>query len=162
MIGTGAIQIIPELVKEVEHLTVFQRTPGWVMPRPDFETPEWNKEVFRKLPFTQSALRQTLYLAHESMALAVIWSSPLTRIAERVGRWHLHHQVKDCWMRRQLTPNYRIRCKRVLISNDYYPALQKPNCKLITWPIYTLCENGIRTVEGIEHQFDCIVFATGF
>lgn len=164
VIGTGAsaIQIIPELVKEVEHLTVFQRTPGWVMPRPDFETPEWNKEIFRKLPFTQSALRQALYFAHESMALAVIWNSPLTRVAERIGRWHLHNQVKDRWMRRQLTPNYRIGCKRVLISNDYYPALQQPNCKLITWPIYTLCENGIRTVEGIEHQFDCIVFATGF
>jgi cation diffusion facilitator CzcD-associated flavoprotein CzcO len=164
VIGTGAsaIQIVPELVKEVDHLTVFQRTPGWVMPRPDFETPEWNKKLFRKVPTTQSALRQALFLAHESMALAVIWNSPLTRLAERLGRWHLRSQVKDKWMRRQLSPNYRIGCKRVLVSNDYYPALQKDNCKLITWPIYSISEDGIRTVEGIEHQFDCIVFATGF
>ena len=164
VIGTGAsaIQIVPELAREAAQLTVFQRTPGWVMPRPDFATPQWQKALFRKLPMTQSALRQGLYLAHESMALAVIWNSPLTRLTERIGRWHLHRQVKDRWLRRQLTPNYRIGCKRVLISNDYYPALQQPNCKLITWPIYTLCERGIRTVEGIEHQFDCIVFATGF
>ena len=164
VIGTGAsaIQIIPELVKDAQKLTVFQRTPAWVMPRPDFETPQWQKQLFRRLPASQSALRKGLYLAHESMALAVIWDSPVTRLAERLGRWHLRHQVRDRWLRRQLTPDYRIGCKRILVSNDYYPALQQPNCKLITWPIARLCENGIRTVEGIEHQFDCIVFATGF
>jgi|TARA_R110002073_G_scaffold68403_1_gene169997 cation diffusion facilitator CzcD-associated flavoprotein CzcO len=164
VIGTGAsaIQIIPELVKEVDHLTVFQRTPGWVMPRPDFETPDWNKKLFRKMPAAQAALRQALFLAHESMALAVIWSSPLTRLAERLGRWHLRNQVKDKWLRRQLSPSYRIGCKRVLVSNEYYPALQRKNCKLITWPMYKISQKGIRTVEGVEHQFDCIVFATGF
>ena len=164
VIGTGAsaIQIIPELVKDAGKLTVFQRTPAWVMPRPDFETPQWQKRLFRRVPASQSALRKGLYLAHESMALAVIWDSPVTRLAERLGRWHLRHQVRDRWLRRQLTPDYRIGCKRILVSNDYYPALQQPNCKLITWPIARLCENGIRTVEGIEHQFDCIVFATGF
>ncbi|MCH8498844.1 MAG: NAD(P)/FAD-dependent oxidoreductase [Marinobacter sp.] len=164
VIGTGAsaIQIIPELVKEARHLTVFQRTPAWVMPRPDFETPDWNKSLFRKLPMSQSALRKALYLIHESMALAVIWNSPLTRLAERIGRWHLRTQVKDRWLRRQLMPDYRIGCKRILVSNDYYPALQQPNCKLITWPIDRLSAQGVRTVEGVEHQFDCIVFATGF
>ena len=164
VVGTGAsaVQIIPELVKQAGYVKVFQRTPGWVLPRPDFETPEWNKALFRKLPGTQDALRKALYLTHESMALAVIWNSPLTRIAERIGRLHLRRQVKDRWLRRQLTPDFRIGCKRVLLSNDYYPALQQPNCKLITWPIDRLCEQGIRTAEGIEHQFDCIVFATGF
>ncbi len=164
VIGTGAsaVQIVPELVKDVDKLTVFQRTPAWVMPRPDFQTPNWQKALFRQLPASQSALRKGLYLAHESMALAVIWNSPMTTVAERLGRWHLKRQVKDRWLRRQLTPNYRIGCKRILVSNDYYPALQEPNCKLITWPIARLSRNGIRTVEGIEHQFDCIVFATGF
>jgi cation diffusion facilitator CzcD-associated flavoprotein CzcO len=164
VIGTGAsgIQIIPELVKVAGSVKVFQRTPGWVTPRPDFSTPEWNKSLFRKLPLAQTALRQALYLSHESMALAVIWNSPLTAIAERIALAHLNRQVKDPWLRRQLKPDFRIGCKRVLISNDYYPALQKENCKLITWPIARLCEEGIRTVEGIEHQFDCIVFATGF
>ena len=164
VIGTGAsgIQIIPELVKQAKHVKVFQRTPGWVLPRPDFATPEWNKALFRKLPASQKAMRNLLYWTHESMALAVIWNSPLTRLAERMAKLHLRRQVKDRWLRRQLTPDFTIGCKRVLVSNDYYPALQKENAKLITWPIARLSEKGVRTVEGIEHQVDCIVFATGF
>ena len=164
VIGTGAsgIQIIPELVKQAAHVKVFQRTPGWVLPRPDFVTPAWNKVLFRKLPASQQAMRNLLFWTHESMALAVIWNSPLTRVAERVAKMHLRRQVKDRWLRRQLTPDFTIGCKRVLVSNDYYPALQKDNAKLITWPIARLSEKGIRTVEGIEHQADCIVFATGF
>ncbi len=164
VVGTGAsgIQIIPELVKKAGFVKVFQRTPGWVLPRPDFTTPEWNKSLFRKLPAAQAALRKALFWGHESMALSVIWNSPLTAVAERLALAHLKAQVKDAWMRRQLTPNFRIGCKRVLISNEYYPALQAPNCKLITWPIVKISPQGIRSVEGIEHQFDCIVFATGF
>lgn len=164
VIGTGAsaIQIIPELVKRAESVKVFQRTAGWVLPRPDFVTPDWNKSLFRKMPAAQTAVRNALYWGHEAMALGIIWNTPLTNVVERVARAHLHHQVRDPWLRRQLTPHFRIGCKRVLISNDYYPALQQPNCKLITWPIATLSEKGIRCAEGIEHQFDCIVFATGF
>ncbi len=143
-------------------MKVFQRTPGWVLPRPDLRTPEWNKKLFAKLPATQSAVRQALYWTHESMACALIWNTPLTRVAETVARTHLKTQVKDAWLRRQLTPDYRIGCKRVLMSSDFYPALQKDNCQLIAWPIDRLSEIGIRTAEGLEHQADCIIFATGF
>ncbi len=164
VIGTGAsaIQIIPELVKTADFVKVFQRTPGWVTPRPDYKTPEWNKAIFRKLPAAQTAMRRALYWTHESMALAVIWSSPLTKVAEQLAKSHLNRQVKDAWLRRQLTPDFKIGCKRVLVSNDYYPALQQPNCKLITWPIVKVTENGVQTMEGVEHAVDCIVFATGF
>jgi len=164
VIGTGAsgIQIIPELVKTAEFVKVFQRTPAWVIPRMDYETPEWQKKLFAKVPFAQTALRQALYVTHESMALAVIWNSPLTLVAESLARGHLKRQVKDRWMRRQLMPDFRIGCKRVLISNDYYPALQAPNCKLITWPIVKITPHGVQSMEGVEHLVDCIVFATGF
>ena len=164
VIGTGAsaVQIIPELVKEVALLKVFQRTAAWVLPRPDFKTPGWNKLLFRKLPTTQSLMRKALFAAHETMALGIIWDSMLTRLVERVSLMHLRRQVKDAWMRRQLKPDFKLGCKRVLVSNEYYPALQKPNAELITWPIATVCEKGIRTTEGIEHHVDCIVFATGF
>ncbi len=164
VIGTGAsaIQIIPELVKQAAKVKVFQRTPAWVLPRPDFVTPGWNKLLFRKLPTAQSLMRKALYTAHEALALGIIWNSPLTRLIERVSLMHLRRQVKDAWMRRQLKPDFTIGCKRVLVSNEYYPALQAPNAELITWPIATICEQGIRTAEGIEHQVDCIVFATGF
>jgi len=164
VIGTGAsgVQIIPELVKQAQFVKVFQRTPGWVLPRPDYRSPEWQKTLFRRVPAAQTALRKVLFYGHESMALGIIWHSPLTALVERVSRAHLRHQVKDGWMRRQLTPDFRIGCKRVLMSSDYYPALQKDNCKLVTWPIATLSPKGIRSAEGIEHQVDCIVFATGF
>jgi len=164
VIGTGAsaIQIIPELVKVADKVTVFQRTPGWVMPRMDYRSPEWSKALFRAVPATQNVLRKALFWGHETMAFSFIWSTPMTRVVERISAAFLKHQVNDPWMRRQLTPDFRIGCKRVLMSSEYYPALQKPNCKLITWPIATISPKGIRTAEGIEHQVDCIVFATGF
>lgn len=164
VIGTGAsgIQIIPELAGQAHSLKVFQRTPAWVIPRPDFKTPRWNQKLFEKMPASQKAVRKALYWTHETMALAVIWNSPLTRVAERLAMSHLRNQVKDDWMRRQLTPDFRIGCKRVLVSNDYYPALQRDNTQLITWPIARIAPNGIRTSDGVEHQLDCIVFATGF
>ena len=164
VIGTGAsaIQIIPELVKVAEKVTVFQRTPGWVMPRMNYRSPEWSKTLFRAVPATQNLLRKALFWGHESMAFSFIWSTPMTNLVERISAAFLKHQVSDPWLRRQLTPDFRIGCKRVLMSSEYYPALQKPNCKLITWPIATISPKGIRTAEGIEHQVDCIVFATGF
>lgn len=164
VIGTGAsgVQIIPELAKQVGSLKVFQRTPAWVIPRPDFKTPRWNQRLFARMPASQKVVRKALFWTHETMALAVIWNSPLTRIAERLALSHLRNQVKDSWMRRQLKPDFRIGCKRVLVSNDYYPALQRDNSELITWPIARIAPDGIRTSDGIEHQVDCIVFATGF
>jgi cation diffusion facilitator CzcD-associated flavoprotein CzcO len=164
VIGTGAsaVQIVPEIVKKAAFVKVFQRTPGWVLPRVDRAAPERAKALFRRVPEAQAAVRKALFWVHESMALGVIWSSPLTRLTELVAEAHLRSQVKDSWLRRQLTPNHRIGCKRILLSNTYYPALQQPNCKLITWPIVRLTERGVLTAEGVEHQVDCVVFATGF
>ncbi|MDX1496330.1 MAG: NAD(P)/FAD-dependent oxidoreductase [Salinisphaeraceae bacterium] len=164
VIGTGAsaVQIVPELVKVADKVKVFQRTPGWVLPMPDFSKPKWNRSLFDMLPLTQKAVRQLLYMVHESMALGIIWKSPLTKMLEQVALAYLHMQVKDPWLRRQLTPDFTIGCKRVLMSSDYFPALAQPNCELVSWPIATLSEKGIRTAEGLEHQVDCIVFATGF
>lgn len=164
VIGTGAsgVQIIPELVKLADKVTVFQRTPGWVLPRLDFAPGKKLKNLFRYVPITQQAVREAMFWVHEAMATGIVWNTPVTPLIERVARAHLRRQVKDRWLRRQLTPDFTIGCKRVLMSNDYYPALQAANAKLVTWPIATLSEQGIRTVEGIEHQVDCIVFATGF
>ena len=164
VIGTGAsgVQIIPELVKKAAKVTVFQRTPGWVMPRVDFAPSAGLKKLFRRAPLTQKAVREGMFWIHEAMATGIVWNTPVTPVLERIAKAHLRLQVKDRWLRRQLTPDFTIGCKRVLMSNDYYRALQAPNAKLITWPIATLSEKGIRTVEGIEHQVDCIVFATGF
>ena len=164
VIGTGAsgVQIVPELAKQASKLRVFQRTPCWILPRPDFRKPDWQKTLFSKVPSAQAAIRRALFLGHESMATGIIWDTPVNGALERLARAHMRHQVKDRWLRRQLTPEFKLGCKRVIMSSDYYPALQQDNCELITWPIVTINENGIRTAEGIEHQFDCLVFATGF
>ncbi|OZF26099.1 NAD(P)/FAD-dependent oxidoreductase [Rhodococcus sp. 14-2483-1-2] len=164
VVGTGAsgVQIVPELVKVADSVKVFQRTPGWVLPRTNFSTRNATREMYRRLPFTQSLARKAWFWGHESVALGVVWKSPLTRVVEGVSKLHLRAQVKDPWLRRQLTPEFRAGCKRLLMTSAYYPALQKDNCTLVTWPIARISQKGIRTVEGIEHQFDAIVFATGF
>ncbi|MGN2640864.1 flavin-containing monooxygenase [Nocardia takedensis] len=164
VVGTGAsgVQIVPELVRKAASVKVFQRTPGWVLPRVNRRTGPLTREVYRRVPGAQSAARALWYYGHESVALGVVWNTPLTRVVEMVGRAQLRRQVRDPWMRRQLTPDFRAGCKRLLMTDDYYPALQAENCKLITWPIARLSEQGIRTAEGVEHRADCIVFATGF
>ncbi|MCV7314314.1 NAD(P)/FAD-dependent oxidoreductase [Mycolicibacillus parakoreensis] len=164
VVGTGAsaVQIVPELVKTAAAVKVFQRTPGWVLPRVNAHSSELVKRIFTELPLAQKVARSAWYWGHESMALGLVWDTPVTRIVEAVSALNLRRQVKDPWLRRQLTPDFSAGCKRILMTSDYYPALQADNCTLVTWPIARLAPDGIRTVEGIEHQFDCIVFATGF
>lgn len=164
VVGTGAsaVQIIPELVNTARSVKVFQRTPGWVLPRPDFSHPQWARTAFRRAPLVQKAARQAWFWVHELMAVGMVWDTPVTTGIQLVAKANLRRQVSDSWLRRQLTPRFRAGCKRMLMSSDYYPALQRDNCKLISWPIATLSPNGIRTADGIEHEVDCIVFATGF
>ncbi|BBX18393.1 4-hydroxyacetophenone monooxygenase [Mycolicibacterium duvalii] len=164
VIGTGAsaVQIVPELVRKAAFVKVFQRTPGWVLPRLDVPMPGPVQTLFAAVPAAQELARQALYWGHEASATALVWDTPLTGLVARLGKAHLRAQVKDPWLRRQLTPDFTPGCKRMLISSDYYPALQRDNCKLITWPIATLSPAGIRTSDGIEHHLDAIVFATGY
>ncbi|RRR46844.1 NAD(P)/FAD-dependent oxidoreductase [Mycolicibacter terrae] len=164
VIGTGAsgVQIIPELVKVAESVKVFQRTPGWVLPRINTATSGWLKKIYKEVPLAEKLMRSAWFWGHESVAVGVVWDSPFTRLVEALSLANLRAQVKDPWLRRQLTPDFSAGCKRLLMTSDYYPALQQDNCKLVTWPIARLSPKGIRTVEGIEHQFDAIVFATGF
>jgi cation diffusion facilitator CzcD-associated flavoprotein CzcO len=164
VIGTGAsaVQIIPALVEKADFVKVFQRTPGWVLPRLDTAMPTAAQALFAKLPAAQELARQALFWGHEISATALVWDTPLTGLVARLGKAHLHRQVKDPWLRRQLTPDFTPGCKRMLVSSDYYPALQRDNCKLIDWPIATISPVGIRTSDGIEHHLDCIVFATGY
>ena len=106
VIGTGAsaIQIIPELVKQADFVKVFQRTPGWVLPRWDVATPPAVQAVFAKAPAVQQLARQALFWGHEASATALVWNTPLTSLVARLGRLHLRRQVKDPWLRRQLHP----------------------------------------------------------
>lgn len=164
VIGTGAsaVQIVPELVASAASVKVFQRTPGWVLPRADVPVPRAVHELFAAVPAAQQAARAALFVGHEVAATGLVWNTPVTRLVEQAGRLHLRLAVKDRWLRRQLTPDFAAGCKRMLVSSDYLPALQQDNCKLITWPIATLTPRGLRTADAIEHELDAIVFATGY
>ena len=164
VIGTGAsaIQFIPEIAKQAAQLTVFQRTPPWIHPRPDAPIPARMRTAFRKAPATARALRDAIYLALEARALGFAVSPKLMAPLEAVARRHLASQVTDPALRARLTPDYTIGCKRILLSSDYYPALQRPNVELVTDDITAITKAGVTTADGQEHKADVIIYATGF
>lgn len=165
VIGTGAssIQLVPSIVDRVGHLSLFQRTPPWVLPKPDFKIGRKQQARLAKSPWIQRAIRNTIYWALESRALGFSGMIPGMQVrAERQARKHLEEQVKDPVLRAKLTPNYRFGCKRLLISNEYYAALQKPNASVVTDGIQEVREHSIVTRDGKEHEVDVIVCATGF
>lgn len=165
VIGTGAsaIQVVPELAKRAAHLTLFQRTPPWIMPKHDHAIPEATQARYRRLPLLRQIERARLFWLHELRALLGFTKvSKLTKQAEGLARHHLAKAVPDRALRAKLTPNYRLGCKRVLISDEYYPALQRPNVTLETGDIARITEGGVTTADGHTHALDAIVYATGF
>jgi cation diffusion facilitator CzcD-associated flavoprotein CzcO len=165
VIGTGAsaIQVVPEIAKVAGHLTLFQRTPPWIMPKHDHAIAESTKARYRRLPFFRRLERARLFWLHELRAFFGFTKvSKLTKQAEGLARHHLSKAVPDRALRAKLTPNYRLGCKRVLISDDYYPALQRPNVILETGDIARLTGAGVTTADGRVHDLDVIVYATGF
>lgn len=163
VIGTGAsaIQVIPAIQPLVSQLTVFQRTPSWVMPRWDRANSARRRALYRRFPLTQKALRLLQYVRHE--ALFVPFRHPWARrFAEGVIGLHLRYQVRDPSLRAALTPHYAIGCKRLLLSDDYYPAMTQPNVSLVTAAITRIVPNGVVTADGRTHDADVLVLATGF
>lgn len=167
LIGTGAsaVQALPILAARAAQVTVFQRTPIWVTPKPDAPVPRPVREVFRRLPVTQRLLRYTNAAWIETLAASfgyyedIPWLLPRF---EELSRLHLRLQVKDPEIRKALTPDYDFWCKRPTFSNDYYRSFNRSNVELVTDPIARITKTGITTSEGARHPFDTIVLATGF
>ena len=164
VIGTGAsaIQIVPEVAKVAGRLDVFQRTAPWVLPRIDFRMREWMKWLFRHVPLSQQALRALIWSIQESVAVPLTINPALTRPLELVGRRNIASGVKDLALRERLTPSYKVGCKRILVSNDYYPAFARDNVELVTDAIARITDRGIVTESGELREVDVIVCATGF
>ena len=168
VIGTGAsaIQFVPEIAAQAAHLTVFQRTPPWIHPRPDVEIPARLRAMFGAVPLTARACRDAIYLLMEARALGFAVNPKLMAPLEQMARRHLANQVADPALRARLTPDYTIGCKRILLSSTYYPALQRPNVDLITADITggitEITETGVVTADGTAHQADVIIYGTGF
>jgi cation diffusion facilitator CzcD-associated flavoprotein CzcO len=164
VIGTGAsaIQFVPRIQPHVGHLTVFQRTPPWIMPRHDRQISRWERWLFRNVPISQRIARASIYAGREAYALGFVKNPRIMAAAERLARRHLRRQVADPDLRARLTPDYRMGCKRILLSNDYYPALTQPNVCLVTEGITEIREESVLTSDGIEHPADTLIFGTGF
>ncbi len=164
VIGTGAssIQAVPKIAPLVGTLEVFQRTPSWILPHLGHPVIDRSKRLFRTLPLSQRVVRAWDYWRRELMVLGFVKDPTRMTKAETLSREHLERQVKDGALREKLTPHYRPGCKRVLISNDFYPSFNRENVILVTESIDSIEENGIRTSDGVLHSTDVIVAATGF
>jgi len=163
VIGTGAsaIQFVPQIQPAVEHLTVFQRTASWIMPRRQRRITAAEQRLFAALPVAQRAARLGIYWARELMAIG-FRHPKVMRVAERMCRKELAKQIADPALRAKLTPSFTLGCKRVLVSSDYLPAVAQSNVDIETAAITAVTPGGIVTADGVEHPADTIIFGTGF
>ena len=164
VIGTGAsaVQFIPRIQPHVRDLVVFQRTPAWIVPRSDRAITTVEKLAYRHFPLAQRATRGFWYAGIESFGLPGFVDARLRHPFELLGRFQLRRQVRDRDLRRTLTPDYMIGCKRAIFSDDYYPALCQDNVTVETRGIAHIRPHAIVTRDGVEHPVDTIIFGTGF
>ncbi|AWZ10214.1 MULTISPECIES: NAD(P)/FAD-dependent oxidoreductase [unclassified Streptomyces] len=164
MIGTGAsaIQIVPAIAPEVERLTLFQRTPPWVMPRTDRAISSVERWLHRQLPFTRAARRGLLWGLRELQVSAFTKRPNQLGLIESLAKANMGRSIKDPALRAKLTPSYRIGCKRILLSSEYYPALARPNVDLVASGLKEIRGSVLVAADGTETEADAIVFGTGF
>jgi cyclohexanone monooxygenase len=159
--GSSAIQFVPEIQPLVEQLYVFQRTAPWVLPKPDVAISKTQQWLLANVPGYQLGLRNAIYGATELLQIAQRHPSVMQRLSA-LGKWHLERQVRDPELRAQLTPRFTLGCKRLLLSNTYYPALQAANAQLVPCGVRAITANGVVGADGVHREVDTIIFGTGF
>ena len=163
VIGTGAsaIQFVPKIQPEVGKLHLFQRTPTWIMPRPDRKLTRVERTIYRRVPLAQRLMREAIYWGREAYAIPMlrVGLSPVIGVA---ARRHLRRQVPDPVLRAKLTPDYAPGCKRILVSNDYLPAVGRANVEVVTDGIREIGPRSIIAGDGTERPVDTIILGTGF
>lgn len=164
VLGTGAsaLQFVPQIQPQVAQLTLFQRTPSWVLPRGDHGIVAWQRTLFRLIPFTQSVVRTMLYWKHELAMVGFAYQPGLLKLASWRSQRHLRRQIPDPLLRAKLTPHYTLGCKRVLISDGFYPALTQPNVEVVTASIREVRARSLLTGDGREYEIDALICGTGF
>ena len=163
VIGTGAsaIQFVPEIQPEVGKLHVFQRTAPWVIPHRNRPLKSWERTLYRIFPPAQLAMRAGIYWARELFVLQFRHRA-MRSLLERIPLAHMRKQIKDPELRRKLTPDYRLGCKRILPTDEWYPALTKPNVEVVTEGIAEVRPHSVVAADGSEREVDTIIFGTGF
>jgi cation diffusion facilitator CzcD-associated flavoprotein CzcO len=163
VIGTGAsaIQLVPQVAK-VADVTVFQRTPPWVVPKLDREIPAWEQALYARVPAAQRAVRAGVFAVTDGVGVAITRAPALMRIGEVWSRRHMRQAIADPELRAKVTPDYRLGCKRILPSGDWYQALARPNVDLVTDGIERIVPGGVVARDGTTHELDALVCSTGF
>jgi cation diffusion facilitator CzcD-associated flavoprotein CzcO len=164
LIGTGAsaIQIGPELAQEARHLDVYQRTAPWIMPRGDRPYRKVEQLAFKYLPGAQRLAREAIYWGREMFVLGFAYRPQILQVAQKMARKNITRGIADPELRKAVTPDWQIGCKRILISNTWYPMLAEDHVDLVTDGIAEVRENAIVTKDGTVREVDAIVVATGF
>jgi cation diffusion facilitator CzcD-associated flavoprotein CzcO len=163
VVGTGAsaIQFVPEIQPRVGRLHLFQRTPPWVVPHPNRRMTRVERALYSRLPLAQLAMRAGIYWARESFVLQ-FRHRRVRRMATKVALRQLRAQVKDPALRERLTPRYEIGCKRILPTDEWYPAVTQPNVEVIGEALAEVRPNSVVAADGTEREVDTIIFGTGF
>ena len=163
VIGTGAsaIQFVPQIQPKAKALYVFQRTAPWVVPKPDMELGDFSKAMIAKFPFIQTAWRKTVAQSLNAINFGLRNPAVLKPIGE-LAKLILRFQIEDAKLRKNVTPNFTIGCKRLLFANNYYPALQQANIRLIPHGLVKVEGNHVVSANGERHEVDVIIWGTGF
>jgi len=164
VVGTGAsaIQFVPAIAPDVERLHLFQRTAPWVMRKTDRPISRLERRAFRAVPGAQRLARGSIYWVREFWQGTAFLNPVMMRLGQRMARAHLRKQVPDPALRAKLTPRYRMGCKRVLLSNDYYPALTRSNVEVVEGGVTEVRPDAVVAADGTVREVDTIIFGTGF
>jgi cation diffusion facilitator CzcD-associated flavoprotein CzcO len=164
VVGTGAsaIQFVPEIAKVAEHIDVYQRTAPYVLPKADRSYGDAEQALYDRLPVVRKADRLRLFLYGELLTSGFVLSPKLLAGPMRLWRRQLRTQIADPGLRARCVPDYVMGCKRVVFSNDWYPALARPDVELITDRIVRIVPDGLFTADGTAHVADVIIYGTGF
>jgi cation diffusion facilitator CzcD-associated flavoprotein CzcO len=160
--GASAVQFVPETAPRVRHLSVFQRTGNWFLPRKNHRYPGWVKAAIELVPGLQAYRRAFVYQYTEGLTLCIRHPRTVGRLAAMRSAAFMRMQLQDPEVRRKAWPDYTFGCKRILFSSTFLPALQRPNVELVTEPIAAMEPEGLRTGDGVLHEYDCVIWATGF
>ncbi len=160
--GCSAIQVVPAIQRSVRQLDVYQRSPGWTLPKMDFAYGPRTLRMLERYPALQRLDRQSIFAFQELAALAMTSQPWLLGAFKAVGRRQINRAIKDPALRKKVTPTDELGCKRVMLTDEWYPTLTEPNVDVVTERIAEVTPVGVRTEDGVERRADVIVLATGF
>jgi cation diffusion facilitator CzcD-associated flavoprotein CzcO len=164
VIGTGcsAIQVVPEIQPKVDSITIYQRSPGWTIPKMDYAYSERTQRLFERFPALQRMDRAAVFGFMELGAAGMTNRRWLLKPFRAMARWNISRAIKDPELLAKVTPTDEVGCKRIMLTDEWYPTLTKPNVELVTERVAQITPTGVRTEDGRERPADVLILATGF